>query len=653
MELATLRRPRVRAPRPAEIAVPLRRLGGSPAWIALALTLLAAHYRFGGLGASRENYFYDAAVRSMGMSWHNFFFGAFDPSARLAVDKPPLDLWLQVVSVKLFGWSATSLVLPAAIAGTLAVPLLYDLVRRLFGGLAGLGAGAALAVLPVSVVASRSDALDSLMMALAVLALWLAVLAVQRGRARYMYLAAVVMGLDFNVKLFEALVALPAVFLIYLLGARLPLRRRLEHAGAAAALFVAVSLSWAIAVSLSPAHSRPYPIGSTDGSVWNVLFVYNGIDRVKPPVVKAAHVHHVVNAALPGRPALLAGLPGARLGAELVAAIVLGLLAALASGRPRRGSQRLAAAIAIGVWLVVGALLFNHMTNLRLRYLEAFTPAVAAALGSGVGWLSLRAGRGRIAAAAALAAGLVLSPLVLHRLATPPAPWPSALAIAAGAVACALAVAAVALPRLVPAASRVAPLLGAAVAVLALVSLLARPASVSARLVRSHASDTGIGSPLPAWKLARVESFLLAHRDGAKYEFAAAAPARAAPLIARDGQPALMLTSYRGRQVVSPAQLQGYVRAGQVRWVLLDARRCTPTTPTGCAASVRWVEAHGRDVTSRLGIPQRGLLYELSPAATAAARGGTTTRHSPPRSARSARHRRGSRRATHARRRRS
>ena len=131
MELATLRRPRLRGPRPAEMAVPLRRVGRSPAWVALALTLLAAHYRFGGLGASRENYFYDAAVRSMGMSWHNFFYGAFDPSARLAVDKPPLDLWLQVASVKLFGWSSTSLVLPAAIAGTLAVPLLYDLVRRL------------------------------------------------------------------------------------------------------------------------------------------------------------------------------------------------------------------------------------------------------------------------------------------------------------------------------------------------------------------------------------------------------------------------------------------------------------------------------------------------------------------------------------------
>ena len=189
MELATLRRPRLRRLPAVRLPATLDRIARSPAWAALALVLLAAHFRLGGLAASREDYFYDAAVRSMSLSWHNFFYGAFDPSGRLAVDKPPVDLWLQVASVKLFGFSARSLVLPAAVAGTLAVPLLYDAVRRLFGSLAGICAGVALAVLPVSVVASRSDALDALMMALTVLALWLVVLAVQRGRVRYLYLA--------------------------------------------------------------------------------------------------------------------------------------------------------------------------------------------------------------------------------------------------------------------------------------------------------------------------------------------------------------------------------------------------------------------------------------------------------------------------------
>ena len=275
----------------------------------------------------------------MSLSWHNFFFGAFDPSGALAVDKPPVDLWLQVASVKLFGFSPRSLVLPAAIAGTIAVPLLYDAVRRLFGTVAGLCAGAALAVMPVSVVASRSDALDSLMMMLALLALWLVVLAVQRGRARYLYLAAMVMGLDFNVKLFEALVPLPAIALLYLLASREGVRRRIEHLAAAGALFVAVSISWAAAVSLSPAHSRPFPIGSTDGSVWNVIFVYNGLNRLSPPASTAAvHSHS-------SKLGLFAGTPGAHLAPELVASAMLGLLALdrlrpPRVARPARGGRR-------------------------------------------------------------------------------------------------------------------------------------------------------------------------------------------------------------------------------------------------------------------------------------------------------------------------
>src|ERR1051325_8942183 len=228
-QATTLSRPRIRRRLPA-LAVPLG--GGvlrSPVWAALPLTALAAWFRFRSLAASPPSPSYDAAVRSMSQSWHNFFYGAFDPSAQLAVDKPPVDLWLQVASVKLFGFSVASLILPAALFGTLAVPLLYDAVRRVFGVVPGVCAGAALAVLPVSVVAARSDALDAVMMALSVLALWLCVRAVQSGRARWLYLAAFVVGLDFNVKLFEALVPLPGLLAIYVLGARLPVWRRLGH----------------------------------------------------------------------------------------------------------------------------------------------------------------------------------------------------------------------------------------------------------------------------------------------------------------------------------------------------------------------------------------------------------------------------------------
>jgi 4-amino-4-deoxy-L-arabinose transferase-like glycosyltransferase len=499
-------------------------------------------------------------------------------------------------------------------------------VRRLFGVIPGLCAGAALAVVPVSVVTARSDGMDALMMLLCVLAFWLVVLAVQRGQARYLYLAGVAMGLAFNVKLFEALVPLPALILFYLFAAKVPFRRRLAHVAAACGLVVLVGLSWAIAVSLSPSHSRPYPIGSTDGSVWNEIFVYNGLNRVSPPAGPAHAVRHS---------GLFNGTAGLWLAPELVAAFVFGALALLGARRGQRG-----AAIAVGAWLVTGTVLFNHMTNLRVRYLDAFTPAVAVALGAGAGLLAARSARGRVAAGAALAVGLVASPLALHALSKPPAPGPGPLAIAAGAAAVALALAALLVPR-----ARQLPL-ALPVAALAMVSLLAHPVSTSAQLVRTHVTDDSSNSPLRPAQETALERFLQTHPGGV----GAAAPAKAETLIAHEGRPVLMLTSYKGRPAIGVDQLRADVLAGRVRWFLMD-HRCTPSTPAGCAAPVQWVAKHGADATRLAGIPGRGVLFEVR--ASASVHAGTTTRRKLPRSALSRRYRRATHPATRVHRRRS
>src|SRR5437660_10977613 len=108
-------------------------------WTALALiTAAAAALRLIGIAHVSPDPFYDAAVRSMGLSWHNFFFGAFEPAGSVSIDKPPLDLWLQVASTGAFGFGSTALKLPQALAGAAAVPLLFAAARRTFG------AGAAL-----------------------------------------------------------------------------------------------------------------------------------------------------------------------------------------------------------------------------------------------------------------------------------------------------------------------------------------------------------------------------------------------------------------------------------------------------------------------------------------------------------------------------
>ena len=185
------------ATRRATVALPARLR--SP-WTAVAgVTLAGALLRFWALGAAHGNPYYDAAARSMGLSLHNLFFAAYEPGGSVAIDKPPVDLWLQVLSVKLFGWSSRALVTPQAIASTAAIPLLYAVVKRGFGTAAGLAAAAALAVLPISVVTGRSDTMDSLAMALSVAAVWFTIRAAEIGRTRYVLAVGAICGFAFEV----------------------------------------------------------------------------------------------------------------------------------------------------------------------------------------------------------------------------------------------------------------------------------------------------------------------------------------------------------------------------------------------------------------------------------------------------------------------
>ena len=123
-------------------------------WHRLALAgvvIIAAVLHFYGLeDEGYGNPYYAATVKSMLTSWHNFFFASFDPGGFVTVDKPPLGLWVQAASAKLFGFSGLSLLLPQALAGVFSVLLLYHLVRRTFGPTSGLIAALVLAVTPIS-----------------------------------------------------------------------------------------------------------------------------------------------------------------------------------------------------------------------------------------------------------------------------------------------------------------------------------------------------------------------------------------------------------------------------------------------------------------------------------------------------------------------
>jgi 4-amino-4-deoxy-L-arabinose transferase-like glycosyltransferase len=623
----------------AGLSLPLRRrLDWRPLRV-VATTLppvlvvgLAAGLRLSGLAHVADNPFYDAAVRSMSLSWHNFFYGAFDPSAQLAVDKPPIDLWLQVASVKLFGFTPTALKLPQALAGTASVALLYDLVRRGFGRTAGLVAALALAVLPVSVLTARSDTMDSVMSALMLAALWLAYVGATKRRAGLLYLAAVAVGLAFNVKLFEALIVVPGLVALYAVACPERFARRVEHLVVAGVLIVLVSLSWATAVSVSPG-PRPYPIGSTDGTVWNAMFVWDGLNRLngKPHRAKPARhhqrSHHRLShhrAQVLARRARHADAPGPirllrtsgrdaaqAIGTELLPAMVFGalalVLALLAWLARRRGTApRSAAGLATGfaLWLVVGAALFSAAKALHIRYLEAFAPAVAAVLGIGV-VASLRAVRTSVPAAVAFAAALFGSALYVASTVSGALATVTLLCAAGGVLAAVL----------VPLWRRAS--VGLAVAALAasVVALFAAPLSQSLSLVSAHRSDSGTPGRLPAVETARLSAFLQRHAGHRRFAFTSPFPSTAAPLIVRDALRPLVLLRLDTRPLVTAATLKRLVANGDLRYAFLDRpchrRRHRHDATSTSVAPTKWICTHGHDVGRRAGLHQRGILMRL------------------------------------------
>jgi 4-amino-4-deoxy-L-arabinose transferase-like glycosyltransferase len=592
-----------------------------------AIVALAAVLRWRQLGAMQLDPYYDAAVRSMGTSWHAFLVGAFEPGASVAIDKPPLDLWLQVATTKLFGFTPVALLAPEALASTLAVVLLYDLVRRCFGRLAGLGAAAALAVLPVEVITGRSDTMDGVMMALLVLAAWLIVRAMEKGRARELYAAAAVLGLAFETKLFEALVPLPALLVLFLLGSRAPWRRRAAQLAVSGGVMVAVGLAWTVAFALIPAGHRPYPMGSTNGSVWNTVFVYNGIGRLS-----GTSIHTVADRlAPPGATRLLSGGPvhlDLLVGEVLVAAVAFAI-AAVAHARAdarRRARLPFALAVALGVWTVVGVAVLSVMQHMPERYLEVLTPAIAGVLGIGVAsacsaavhavvWRA-RAGALPRAGAIGVAAAAVASSLVYAHGAGK-LPLVALLGAAGAAILLGLAWLVVGRTR---ASARVASSVAALTTALVLLSVLAAPASESFALQRAHTADGGVLGGMPAPMVSALSKYLTSHRDGRRYEFASYDAALAGPVIVADGQPVLILAASPYHQLVSVAGLQRATRTGAVRYVLLGRQlHARPVQPPG-AKDVRdqiraWVIRHGVDVSRAAGLAGYGVLYRVAPGA--------------------------------------
>ncbi len=253
------------------------------------------------------NTFYAGAVKSMLVSWHNFFFVSYDPGGLITVDKPPLALWIQGLSAEIFGFHPLSLLLPQAIMGVLTVAAIYWVVTPRFGPTAGVLSALALAVYPSFVAISRENGVDSVLILLMTLACGVGLRAIESGRLRTLLGCAVLIGLAFNAKTLAAYLVIPGLALGYLACAPGPVVHRLGKLLAAGAVLVAVSASWSLAIELTPASQRPFVGGSTNNTEHNLTFDYNGLGRVEgqvggpgqiPTVAKYGSLAHIEREAL-------------------------------------------------------------------------------------------------------------------------------------------------------------------------------------------------------------------------------------------------------------------------------------------------------------------------------------------------------------------
>src|SRR5262252_11162968 len=221
----------------------LRGPAADPRWarpaLLAVLALTAVLYTAGLSRSGWANDFYAAAVQAGTKSWKAFFFGSFDASNFITVDKTPASLWVMELSARAFGLNSWSLLLPQAAEGVATVALLYATVRRWHGPAAGLIAGTVAALTPVAALMFRFNNPDALLVLLMTAAAYATTRAIESGRTRWLVLAGTLIGFAFLTKMLQGFLVLPAFALAYLVAGPSRLGRRLLQLLAGAAALVA------------------------------------------------------------------------------------------------------------------------------------------------------------------------------------------------------------------------------------------------------------------------------------------------------------------------------------------------------------------------------------------------------------------------------
>jgi 4-amino-4-deoxy-L-arabinose transferase-like glycosyltransferase len=558
------------------------------------------------------NTYYALAAQAGSQSWWAMFFGSLDAQGFVTLDKPPLATWLMGLSVRVFGLSSLSILLPQALLGVATTLVLYLAVRRSFGAAAALIAGVVMAVTPVAVLIFRFDNPDALLTFLLVAAAWALGRGLERGRLGWALVAAALVGTAFLTKFLQAYLVLPAFALVWLASAPVSLRRRVAGLVASAAVVLATSGWWVAIVEAIPAASRPYIGGSTNNSVLDLIFGYDGLGRIFGNHPAGSGLSSGLDglaggggagpggASFSGDPGLLR-LFNDQLGGEiawLLPAALVGLaVAAWAVRRAPRTDRRLAGALLWGGWLLVHVAVFSFMSGIIHSYYSVtMAPAIAALVGFGT--IELWRRRPAPAARIALAGSIVTTGIVAWLLLARTPTFLPGLGIAVAALSAAAALV-LAIPPLEI--DRRVVRLGAALALAA--GLVGPLAYAGATITSAHSGGDpmagpagdglagGAGGPgggVTAAADASLVDYLLANQGAARWLVAVDGSQQAATIQLASGAPVMSMGGFTGGDPTPTlAQFEAYVASGDLRYVLLGGiggpggRIAVPNGPAG------------------------------------------------------------------------
>ena len=123
--------------RPSTVAATAARVGWTVPAMLGVLGLAAIVYLWDLTISGYANTYYAMAAQAASQSWTAWLFGSLDAGNFITLDKPPFATMVMGLSVRLFGLSSWSILLPQALAGVATVGILMLTVRR------GLGAATA------------------------------------------------------------------------------------------------------------------------------------------------------------------------------------------------------------------------------------------------------------------------------------------------------------------------------------------------------------------------------------------------------------------------------------------------------------------------------------------------------------------------------